>query len=608
MLSNIIIITSNNLQGVKKYMTCLPLESPSGHKIYIGPRPDAAPDDADAKKFDALQIKTAIVFLSDKEKADKPIDPFYTARKINQLNFPIPDAGTPSSVEAVNKLFTEVLPKAIEEGNVYMHCKFGRGRTALMVTCGIILKKGLDAKSAITAAGNLVSGLSFSKEQYGFLNQFEKAHGPSKKAAAIQAGPSASSSSHPALAAAQVGPSASSSAPIDANPFAKHLLPFKSVSGFELYASPCPKLAPWLGDPEKMFTTVAVLLSQEECTKYDIKNYYDSRNIQQIYFPIPDAGTPDSVEKAHEFIEQLFKALEEGNLCLHCRLGKGRTALMLACIAIQKKGMTAKEALAFTQNHIYAVTLATGQQKFINSYYATYYSKASTLYYSKADAKQPTEKAPVDTSAVSLLIDYVAKPSEKSLADASSGTGAGSLGKSPVVAGPNEVVTPPKPKVPFAKQTLPFETGSEFKLYAGTCPTVYPKKELKPHFKTVAAVLTDDEAVALGLKEHYTSIEIEQIYFSFSEQGVPESAAKTQEFIEQLYTAAATGHVYIHSCGTPDRTGLILACMAILKKGMSGEEALVYARSLISKVMTKSPAQEEFVRSFGALIGKKEAS
>lgn len=577
-------------------MTLLPLESPSGNKVYIGPRPDL-----DAKTFDALNIKTAIVFLSEEELAAKPINPFYTERKVNQILFPIPESGTPPSIEAVHKLFSETLLKALESGNVYMHCKLGKGRTGLMVSCGIMLKQQVDSKAAVGIAKGFIPALDLSLSQILFLTKFQQAYVKSA------AGPSGASSAvapkeMPSAFALSPSPASMASASSAANPFAKHLLPFKSKAGFELYAGPCPKLMPSLANhPEKTFKTVAILLSEGECAALGIKAYYDSRGIKQIYLPIADSGVPASVEKGREFIEQIFKALEEGNLYLHCKLGRGRTGLVMTCIAILKKALTAEEAFAFTKKYIVDVALSGAQIE--------YYNKFHTAYGSQEDSKEKpsTSAGPAGKPLTVAVVPDVAPSAQSSALAVAPDLPPVPLLVSPANAGPAAVVTPPKPKAPsFAKNVLPFETPAEFKLHAGTCPTVYPKKELKPLFKTVAAIVTEDEAAALGLKDYYTSIGIEQMYFPISDQGVPESAAKTLAFIEQLYAAVETGHVYMHSCGTADRTGLIIACMAIVKKGMTGDEALVYTRSLVPKVMTKSPAQEQFVRDFYEQFNKKQ--
>lgn len=401
-------------------MTALPIPSASGNKVYIGPRPDGqasklntgklsltevqklAAYQVDAAKFDSLKIKTAIVFISEKELAAKPIAPFYTERNVNVILFPIPEGGVPPSTEKVKELVEQML-KALTEGNVYMHCGTGTGRTGLMVACGIVLTQKLSAKNAFNLTGQLIPAFNLSHLQRAFLVQFSEACGNKeavvKKVAtpapAGKAAPAPSSLSSVSSAEVETDPAAefvmvpfdeSAAAPVisassSAGPaapivqaapthgFEKYEMPFTSDAGFKLYAGPSPKVYKAPKKHEDLFKTAAVLLSDAEKIKHGTQAYYSSKNITQISLPIPDMGTPDSFEAVDAFIESVFKALEEGNVYMHCGLGKGRTGLMLACMAVRKKGMTGEDAIVFTHGSISGSLTSASQREYVKKYY-----------------------------------------------------------------------------------------------------------------------------------------------------------------------------------------------------------------------------------------------
>lgn len=66
--------------------------------------------------------------------------------------------------------------------------------------------------------------------------------------------------------------------------------------------------------------------------------------IQNLHFPIPDRGAPDS-QAAYALCETLSGHLGDGKVVvLHCRAGKGRTGTMLAALLIYG-GMDADAAI-----------------------------------------------------------------------------------------------------------------------------------------------------------------------------------------------------------------------------------------------------------------------
>lgn len=139
-------------------------------------------------------------------------------------------------------------------------------------------------------------------------------------------------------------------------------LPFDFISGFKLYAGPCPD--PQLSILENLqIKTAAILLDPTFCDF--LRERYIQHRIQQIYCPIPDFGVPKSTKAINRFIKKVFKALEKGNVYLHCLSGRGRTGMIVACISVLKKGLSGDQAISFTRSIIRGAIETEPQERFI---------------------------------------------------------------------------------------------------------------------------------------------------------------------------------------------------------------------------------------------------
>lgn len=341
-------------------------------------------------------------------------------------------------------------------------------------------------------------------------------------------------------------------------------LPFDITSGHRLYAGPCPNINP--GKFQELdIKTAAVLLSEADKKKILIDAFYSERQIQQICCPIQDMSAPPSTFMVLEFVGKIFKALEQGNVYLHCIGGKGRTGLIVACISILKKGLSGKEAIDFTRTLILGAIETVAQEKFIWQFNKEYGSKQDTT------------------------------PS------------------------PREPVAPPAPPVPLGDfnhyedmiEALPFVSSSGHKFYISSRPATMPEyllpshsEKFKKQMKTVVVLLEDTEGTLAPVKRYYESQAIEPIYFPIPSKEVPSSIEQIRELMQILFQAQEKGDVYLHCNAFQLRTGLLIACMAILKQALTDDEAYALAKRFMLGFMTE--AQKAFIQRFYQAYGSKE--
>jgi len=99
--------------------------------------------------------------------------------------------------------------------------------------------------------------------------------------------------------------------------------------------------APWLAE-QGVKMLVSFVMPQgdpaEECTKH---------NIEWVYYPITDFDTPADPASFSAMIDDIVDAMnEDGGVCVHCRMGIGRTGLALACAVGKYLGLSAEKAIA----------------------------------------------------------------------------------------------------------------------------------------------------------------------------------------------------------------------------------------------------------------------
>ncbi len=91
------------------------------------------------------------------------------------------------------------------------------------------------------------------------------------------------------------------------------------------------------------------LLQQHELEEIQIANLQivaEAQGIKSIWFPIQDQSTPTSINQFMNLINNILKAVAEGQtVVIHCQAGLGRSGTVAACCLVAN-GYSATEAIA----------------------------------------------------------------------------------------------------------------------------------------------------------------------------------------------------------------------------------------------------------------------
>jgi len=98
--------------------------------------------------------------------------------------------------------------------------------------------------------------------------------------------------------------------------------------------------APWLSEQGVKVLVSFVMPAGDaagECAKH---------SIDWIYYPITDFDTPEDSASFSALIEDIVDAMKEDRgVCVHCRMGIGRTGMALACAIGKYLGLSAEKAI-----------------------------------------------------------------------------------------------------------------------------------------------------------------------------------------------------------------------------------------------------------------------
>jgi protein-tyrosine phosphatase len=95
----------------------------------------------------------------------------------------------------------------------------------------------------------------------------------------------------------------------------------------------------------------------------DLFDFYLKHGMKPLRMPFPDLSAP-LLQEVTNTIPLVIKALESGNLAVHCNAGVGRTGIVVACIAITLNKLSGEEALQFIRETM-MVNLTDEQKRFI---------------------------------------------------------------------------------------------------------------------------------------------------------------------------------------------------------------------------------------------------
>ncbi len=157
---------------------------------------------------------------------------------------------------------------------------------------------------------------------------------------------------------------------------AQTYLPFpaENIGSGKIYRSPMPtvfelnRIQDTLG-----VSTIVQLCFDSEFAEYDQEETferYSKKQFDVIKFPIEDFKVPVSKDKTRKLVDEILAKTKEGqNVLIHCVGGKGRTGLIVACIARKVFNCGAVEAVHWVRKYVPGAVESTPQQKFIDSFF-----------------------------------------------------------------------------------------------------------------------------------------------------------------------------------------------------------------------------------------------
>lgn len=155
-------------------------------------------------------------------------------------------------------------------------------------------------------------------------------------------------------------------------------IPFDGVSG-QIFGGQMPKAMRDVKQREKVaaelheaaINTIVLLCPSHECQKgtgIDLAKFYQESGFEVIQFPIKNFSVPktdalvDLIDRIHE------QALKGLNIMVHCKGGKGRTGLILACLKRKVEGCDADSAIHMVQQSIPGAVETPAQRELVASF------------------------------------------------------------------------------------------------------------------------------------------------------------------------------------------------------------------------------------------------
>lgn len=322
---------------------------------------------------------------------------------------------------------------------------------------------------------------------------------------------------------------------------------------------------------EKMgISTVVQLCEDQEFENYkkgDALSAYSAHGLNHIKFPIKDGNVPLSTKETRKLTKQIIQLAKDGhNILIHDLGGKGRTALILACLARKIFGYEAGEGMEFAKSFIPAAN----------------FSKIHTDFLKKLFDKEPLSLSSAVVTACARQ-ETVEKRPARPLTNVSS------------------VSSRPRVEKPVTLIPLPEDEIGLGKIYRCKLPTPKEVAEYK-HNYGISTVVTlcksmefygEYEKTLLAYNEH----RIKVIPFPIQDYKIPDPEEMSSLLSDILEETRKGKNVLIHCFAGHGRTGLVLACLTGLVCNQKGEGAIAYIKKLIPEAL-KTPIQQDFVMDF----------
>lgn len=146
-----------------------------------------------------------------------------------------------------------------------------------------------------------------------------------------------------------------------------------------IYRGCMPYSYNWQGKEEPLevykkvygISCIVILTSAKESETFARRNLpelYSKEGFEVVHFPIKDFSTPE-MEPLSELIEKIHElALKKHNILVHCISGKGRTGLVMACLAKKEFNLNGEDAIEWVRSRIPGAVETPTQEKFIANY------------------------------------------------------------------------------------------------------------------------------------------------------------------------------------------------------------------------------------------------
>lgn len=339
----------------------------------------------------------------------------------------------------------------------------------------------------------------------------------------------------------------------------------------------------------------------EHVTCADLKGIYEANGIKVIHFPIIDQKVPE-MEDLRRLIDNLYEDLfenDQNNTLVHCLGGKGRTGLIIACLARKIFKINHKEAINWVRAYVPGSVETQLQIKMVKDFIeepvgseADFLPIYEFIDWIRKCVPGPVG-APMDTP---MVKDKMEEPS---------GSEAQPLPIQPLPSRSHSVSSSSSVR---SLSTLPAQSLVELplemtsKIYKGLMPfeiTTKPdilKDLAQLQIKKIVMLCTEQEykfATFTDLKELYIQNDFEVIHFPIPDAGVP-SKEGLEELLQNILKGLSEkdNNTLVH-CLRGGRTGMIAACLARKVLRLNGQEAINWMQLFIPKGL--SPKQCDMI-------------